>query len=35
MKDIPPLAGWPTQISIVHEPKASRKKRRTKKHSKK
>lgn len=28
MKELPPLAGWPTVINIVHNPKAPPKKRR-------
>jgi len=28
MKELPPLAGWPTLISIVHNPKSPPKKRR-------
>jgi hypothetical protein len=35
MKEIPPLAGWPTQTSLVREVKVPRKKRRFKKYSKK
>ena len=36
MKEIPPIAGWPTQTSLVKFPKTHKKKRRSKKyHSKK
>ncbi len=32
MKEIPPIAGWPTQTSFVREPKLPRKRHRSKKH---
>jgi hypothetical protein len=35
MKEIPRIAGWPTQTSFVRKPQSTRKKRRSKKyHSK-
>lgn len=32
MKEIPPLAGWPTQTSFVRETRSLKKKRRPKKY---
>jgi hypothetical protein len=35
MKEIPPIAGWPTQTSLIREPQRTRKKRRSKKYHRK
>ena len=34
MKDLPPIAGWPTQTSFVYEPQEHPKKRRSRHHKK-
>lgn len=32
MKELPPIAGWPRQTSLVKEPKSVKKKHKRKKH---